>query len=73
MRRIRRVSAAGVVLLVVLGVVFAFVYAGSPGTIAKGVTIDGVDVGGLSTAEATRVLEQQGRAALARSRQPRSA
>jgi vancomycin resistance protein YoaR len=65
-RRIRRASAAGVVLLGVLAVVFAFVYAGSPGTIAKGVTIDGVEVGGLSTAEATRVLEQQGRAALAR-------
>jgi vancomycin resistance protein YoaR len=55
-----------VVVLALLLVVFAFVYAGSPGTIAKGVTIDGVDVGGLTTAEATRALERQGRAALAR-------
>jgi vancomycin resistance protein YoaR len=54
-----------VVLLGLLVVVFALVYAGSPGTIAKGVTIEGVHVGGLSTAEATRTLEQQGRRALA--------
>jgi vancomycin resistance protein YoaR len=53
-----------VVLLALLAVAFALVYAGSAGTIAKGVTIDGVDVGGLSTAEATRALEQHGRAAL---------
>jgi vancomycin resistance protein YoaR len=53
-----------VVLLGLLAVAFALVYGGSAGTIAKGVTIDGVDVGGLSTAEATRALEQHGRAAL---------
>jgi len=54
-----------VVLLALLVVVFALVYAGSSGTIAKGVSIEGVDVGGLSTAEATHTLEQQGRRALA--------
>jgi vancomycin resistance protein YoaR len=65
-RRIRRVSAAVVVLLVLLLVVFSFVYAGSSSTIAKGVTIDGVDVGGLSSEEAVRALEQRGRSSLAR-------
>ncbi|MGE5272638.1 MAG: VanW family protein [Verrucomicrobiota bacterium] len=63
-RRIRRVSAAGVVLLGVLAVAFALVYAGSPATIAKGVRIDGIDVGGLSSAEAVNTLEQRGQAAL---------
>ena len=64
MRRIRRVSAVGVVLLGVLAVLFAFVYAGSSDTIAKGVRIDGVDVGGLSPSAAVRMLEQRGQAAL---------
>jgi vancomycin resistance protein YoaR len=63
-RRIRRVSAACVVLLFVLLFVFVVVYAGSTDTIAKGVRIDGIDVGGLSSAEAVSTLEQRGRAAL---------
>ena len=66
MRRIRRASAAAAVLSCLLLVVFAFVYAGSPGTIARGVTIDGVDVGGLSSTQAFDTLEQRGRAALGR-------
>jgi vancomycin resistance protein YoaR len=53
-------------VLGLLLVVFALVYAGSADTIAKGVTVDGVDIGGLSTAEATRALERQGRSSLAR-------
>src|SRR5215471_8071811 len=65
-RRIRRASAAAVVVLGLLAVVFAFVYAGSSNTIAKGVTIDGVDVGGLSSEEAVRMLEQRSTSALAR-------
>jgi vancomycin resistance protein YoaR len=65
-RRIRRISAAGVVLLCVLAVVFAVVYAGSSDTIAKGVRIEGIDVGGLSSAEAVSTLEQHGRAALSK-------
>jgi vancomycin resistance protein YoaR len=51
------------VLLGVLVVVFAFVYAGSADTIAKGVRINGVDVGGLSSAEAVNALEQRGQVA----------
>jgi len=53
-------------VLGLLAVVFAFVYAGSSNTIAKGVTIDGVDVGGLSSEEAVRMLEQRSTSALAR-------
>jgi vancomycin resistance protein YoaR len=63
-RRIRRVSLAGVVLLGLLAVLFALIYAGSSDTIAKGVRVDGLDVGGLSSAEATRALDERGRAAL---------
>jgi vancomycin resistance protein YoaR len=37
----------------------ATVYAGSAGTLAEGETIAGVDVGGLSTKEATRLLERR--------------
>jgi vancomycin resistance protein YoaR len=65
-RRIRRVSLAALVVFGLLAVVFSLVYAGSPNTIAKGVRIDGVGVGGLSTAEATRRLAQRGGTALAR-------
>jgi vancomycin resistance protein YoaR len=64
-RRIRRVSLAAAVLLVLLAIAFALAYAGSPSTIAKGVRVDGVDVGGLTSAEATRTLAQRGRTALA--------
>ena len=61
-RRIRRISY-GALLLVVAGLVAAsIVYAGSPATLARGVQIDGVDVGGMSTAQATRTLERRARA-----------
>lgn len=53
-------------MLGLLAVVFAFVYAGSSNTIAQGVTIDGVDIGGLSSEEAVRVLKQRSSSALAR-------
>jgi vancomycin resistance protein YoaR len=55
-RRAGLVAAGGAVLVVVAG---AFVYAGSPGRIAEGVTIAGVDVGGLSPADAQVVLERR--------------
>ena len=64
-RRIRRLSLAAVVALVVAVVAVAIVYAGSSATLAKGVRIDGVDVGGMSTAQATRTLQQRARATLA--------
>ena len=41
------------------GAVLGFVFAGSPGTIAAGVKIDGVDVGGLTAGEARLKLERR--------------
>jgi vancomycin resistance protein YoaR len=55
-RRAGLVAAGGAVLVVAAG---AFVYAGSPDRIAEGVTIAGVDVGGLSPADAQVVLERR--------------
>jgi vancomycin resistance protein YoaR len=63
-RRIRRVSLAALVLLVLIAIAIAIVYAGSPGTLARGLRVDGVDVGGLSTAEATRTLQRRSQATL---------
>jgi vancomycin resistance protein YoaR len=63
-RRIRRISLSALVLVLAGVVAAAIVYAGSPGTLARGVQIDGVDVGGLSTVEATKLLQQRSRATL---------
>jgi vancomycin resistance protein YoaR len=63
-RRIRRLSGAGVLLLVLVVLIVAIAYAGSPGTLARGLRIDGVDVGGLSTADATRALKRRSAATL---------
>jgi vancomycin resistance protein YoaR len=65
-RRIKRLSIAGLLLLVLLAVALAIVYAGSPGTIARGIKVDGIDVGGLSAAEATVTLERRSRGVLAK-------
>jgi vancomycin resistance protein YoaR len=65
-RRIRRLSLAGLALLVAVAVAIAIVYAGSPGTIARGIQVDGIDVGGLSAAEATVVLQRRSRGVLAK-------
>jgi vancomycin resistance protein YoaR len=64
-RRIRRASAASFVAFVLVVIVVAIVYAGSSATLAKGLRIDGVDVGGMSASEATLTLQQQSRATLA--------
>ncbi len=64
MRRIRRISLAALLLLALLAIALAIAYAGSPGTLARGVQIDGVDVGGLSPAEATRTLQRHSQATL---------
>ena len=51
-----------VVLVVVAAVgaaVFGFVFAGSPSKIAQGVSVDGVDVGGLTAGEAQAKLERR--------------
>jgi vancomycin resistance protein YoaR len=63
-RRIRRISLAAIVLFVMTAIGVAIAYAGSPGTLARGVEVDGIDVGGLSAAEAARKLEQRSQASL---------
>ena len=52
-RRVFYVVLALAALAVLLGLAFA----GSPTTLAKGVTIDGVDVGGMKTSDAKTLLE----------------
>jgi vancomycin resistance protein YoaR len=63
-RRIKRISFAALLLLAVAAIAAAIVYAGSPDALARGIEIDGVDVGGLSAAQAKRTLERRSRAAL---------
>jgi vancomycin resistance protein YoaR len=63
-RRIKRLSLAALLLLALMALIGLIVYAGSPSTIAKGVKIDGVAVGGLSTAEAAKALERRSQATL---------
>jgi vancomycin resistance protein YoaR len=58
-RRIKRIALISVLGIVLVGVASAIVYAGSPGTMAKGIKIDSVGVGGLSSAEAIRLLERR--------------
>src|SRR5262249_37260980 len=53
--RLAAVAAALLALAVLLGLVFS----GSPGKLAPGTRIAGVDVGGLSPSEATRTLERR--------------
>ncbi|HEX6701134.1 MAG TPA: VanW family protein [Gaiellaceae bacterium] len=50
------------VVLAALGGLFGLAFAGSPAKIAAGVRIAGVDVGGMSPADARRTLEQRSRA-----------
>jgi vancomycin resistance protein YoaR len=45
--------------IVAVVVVLGFVFAGSPTTLASGVTIDGIDVGGLSTNDAHALLQRR--------------
>jgi vancomycin resistance protein YoaR len=58
-RRIKRLASAGLLLAGLLAVVAAIVYAGSPGTLARGIRVDGIDVGGLTTAQAIATLERR--------------
>jgi vancomycin resistance protein YoaR len=62
----RRRVALLVLVVVGAGVVLGLVFAGSPTTIANGVRVDGIDVGGLSTSQARELLE--GKAAALSSR-----
>ena len=54
-RRVFYVALALAALAVLLGLAFA----GSPTTLAKGVTIDGVDVGGMKTSDAEALLQHK--------------
>jgi vancomycin resistance protein YoaR len=58
-RTVRRLVAATVVLLVVGSLIVAGVYAGSSNTLPAGETIAGVDVGGLTTTQAVRLLQRR--------------
>jgi vancomycin resistance protein YoaR len=53
----RRKVALLVLVVAAAGVVLGLVFAGSPTTIADGVQVDGVDVGGLSATQARQLLE----------------
>jgi vancomycin resistance protein YoaR len=53
----RRKAALLVLVVVGAGVVLGLVFAGSPTTIADGVRVDGIDVGGLSGSQARGLLE----------------
>jgi vancomycin resistance protein YoaR len=63
MRRLRpplaRNLALFAVALVAAGLVLGFAFAGSPTTLASGVRIDGVDVGGMKASAALSLLEQR--------------
>ncbi len=54
---VKRSAVAGTLLVAAFLIVIGIVYAGSPGTIAKGIRVAGVDVGGLSPRAAQRLLE----------------
>jgi vancomycin resistance protein YoaR len=53
----RRKVALLLLTVVAAGVVLGLVFAGSPTTIADGVRVDGIDVGGLSASQARDLLE----------------
>jgi vancomycin resistance protein YoaR len=52
----------GGLVVAALGALFGLAFAGSPSTLADGVRIGGIDVGGLSTDHARRFLERRSRA-----------
>ena len=60
--RIRRAAAVVVLALLASGTLLGFAYAGSPATLAEGIEVAGVDVGGLTVRQAQRVLERRARA-----------
>ncbi|HEY2544147.1 MAG TPA: VanW family protein, partial [Gaiellaceae bacterium] len=53
----RRKAAFLVLVVAAAGIVLGLVFAGSPTTIADGVRIDGIDVGGLRASQARELLE----------------
>ena len=59
LRKARRVALAGLVALLATAVAVSLAYAGSVGSIAGGVRIAGIDVGGRSADEAVLALQQR--------------
>src|SRR4051794_40006364 len=59
LRRLKRAAVAAVALFAALVVAVSIVYAGSPSSLAKGVEIDGIAVGGLNAQEAQTRLQQR--------------
>ena len=62
----RRALGLLVLSIVAVGVVLGLVFAGSPTTIASGVRIDGIDVGGMPVTKARTLLEQKAAALASR-------
>jgi vancomycin resistance protein YoaR len=58
-RMLKRLAAAGAFVFALLWLVFGVIYAGAAGTIASGVRIAEIDVGGMSQASAQRELERR--------------
>ena len=56
---LKRLAAAGVFVLGLVWLAVGIVYAGSPSVIPRGVSVSGVDVGGMTPAAAQRELEQK--------------
>ena len=62
----RRAVGLLVLSIIAVGVVLGLVFAGSPTTIADGVRIDGIDVGGMPVTKARALLERKAAALAAR-------
>jgi vancomycin resistance protein YoaR len=58
-RGVARWALVSAALLFVLAALFGLAFAGSPARLAEGVTIAGVDVGGLTRTDARRLLERR--------------
>ena len=54
-----RAAVASFLALAALGILLGLAFAGSPARLAEGVRVDGVDVGGMQTAAARRLLERK--------------
>lgn len=66
LRKARRVAFAGVVALLATAVAVSLAYAGSVGSLAGGVRIAGIDVGGESADDAVRALQRRSAAVIDR-------
>ena len=62
LRKARRWFLAALVSVLATAVAVGFAFAGSAGTIASGITVAGVPIGGLTTDEAVRALQRHARA-----------